>query len=343
MSSSTPLSHSIALANGELTLRNRAALAPMAGMTDVPFRTLAWCYGAGHMVSEMVTAKPELWDTGKSRSRRVLIDGVRPQAVQIAGHDPLVMAESARRLVGEGVELVDINFGCPAKKVCRKAAGSALLNDIDQIQRIVGAVASAVDVPVSIKTRIGLTLGDSVGTEAAIAAQNAGAQLIVMHGRSRACRFKGEAQPHRLREVRQRIHVPLFVNGDVIDPQSASRALVASGADGVMIGRGAMGQPWIFASLLGRPLPDAAERLDVIGRHLAMMHEFYGDEAGARIARKHMQAYLQRWGAAELTSSFMALADGDAQNQWLFEHRERLLGLARSAATQMGAQTPVAA
>lgn len=343
MSSPMPLFHPIALANGDLTLRNGAALAPMAGMTDVPFRTLAWSYGAGHMVSEMVTAKPELWDTGKSRSRRVLIDDVTPQAVQIAGYDPLVMAESARRLVGEGVELVDINFGCPAKKVCRKAAGSALLNDIDQIQRIVGAVASAVDAPVSIKTRIGLTLDDNVGTEAAIAAQNAGAQLIVMHGRSRACRFKGEAQPHRLREARQHIQVPLFVNGDVIDAQSASRAMAASGADGVMIGRGSMGQPWIFAKLLGRPLPNTAERLDVIDRHLAMMHEFYGDEAGARIARKHMQAYLQRWGAGQLTSSFMALPDGRAQNRWLREHREMLFGIAQAAATQVGAQTPVAA
>ena len=343
MSSPTSLSDPIALPNGEVTLRNRAALAPMAGMTDVPFRTLAWSYGAGHMVSEMVTSKPELWDTGKSRSRRVLIDGVTPQAVQIAGYDPVVMAESARRLVGEGVELVDINFGCPAKKVCRKAAGSALLNDIEQIQRIVDAVASAVDVPVSMKTRIGLTLDDSAGTDAAIAAQNAGAQLIVMHGRSRACRFKGEAQPHRLREARQYIHVPLLVNGDVMDAQSASRAMAASGADGVMIGRGAMGQPWIFAQLQGRPLPEPDERLDVIGRHLTMTHEFYGDEAGARIARKHMQAYLQRWGAAELTSSFMALTDGSAQNQWLYAHHEMLLGIAQSAATKVGAQIPVAA
>lgn len=343
MSPPTSLSHPITLANGKLTLRNGAALAPMAGMTDVPFRTLAWSYGAGHMVSEMVTAKPELWDTGKSRSRRVLIDGVTPPAVQIAGHDPLVMAESARRLVDEGVELVDINFGCPAKKVCRRAAGSALLSDIDQIQRIVGAVASSVDVPVSIKTRIGLTLDDSEGTRAAIAAQNAGAQLIVMHGRSRACRFKGQAQPHRLREARQHIDVPLLVNGDVIDSLSASRAVSASGADGVMIGRGAMGQPWIFAQLLGQPMPDFAERLDVIGRHLQMMHEFYGDEAGARIARKHMQAYLQCWGAAALIPSFMPLTDGAAQNQWLRLHRASLLGIAQSAAANVVVQTPFAA
>jgi tRNA-dihydrouridine synthase B len=135
----------------------------------------------------------------------------------------------------------------------------------------------------------------------------------------------------------------LFVNGDVIDAQSASRAMAASGADGVMIGRGAMGQPWIFAKLLGRPLPNTTERLDVIDRHLAMMHEFYGDEAGARIARKHMQAYLQRWSAGQLTSSFMALTDGRAQREWLREHREMLVEIAQSAAPQVGAQIPVAA
>ena len=186
-------------------------------------------------------------------------------------------------------------------------------------------------------------MDDSEGTRAAIAAQNAGAQLIVMHGRSRACRFKGQAQPHRLREARQHIDVPLLVNGDVIDSLSASRAVSASGADGVMIGRGAMGQPWIFAQLLGQPMPEFAERLDVIGRHLQMMHEFYGDEAGARIARKHMQAYLQCWGAAALIPSFMPLTDGAAQNQWLRLHRASLLGIAQSAAANVVVQTPFAA
>ena len=221
----------------------------MAGMTDVPFRKLAWRFGAGHMVSEMVTSKLELWDTGKSRARRVLISEVRPQAVQIAGHDPGTMAESARRLTGEGVEWVDLNFGCPAKKVCRKAAGSALLANIDQISRIVTAVVSAVDVPVSIKTRTGLSLEDGSGTEAAIAAQEAGAQLVVMHGRSRACRFKGPC-PHRVREARRLLRVPLLVNGDITDA-SAEQALKSSGADGVMLGRDAVGQPWIFAEFPG--------------------------------------------------------------------------------------------
>jgi tRNA-dihydrouridine synthase B len=325
MSRNSPLDSLIELPDSRVVLRNGVALAPMAGMTDVPFRTLAWSFGAGHMVSEMITAKPELWDTGKSRSRRVLIPEVSPQAVQIAGHDPQVMADSARRLVDDGVELIDINFGCPAKKVCRKAAGSALLGDLDRMERIVGAVAGAVEVPVTIKTRIGLTLEDSAGVTAAIAAQNSGAQLVVIHGRSRACRFNGNAKPDRVAEAKQHLHVPLLVNGDIVDVTSANRAMAASGADGVMIGRGAMGQPWIFAELLGREAPDAAGRFNVIERHLTLLHDFYGEETGVRIARKHIQAYLQRWRATALAPSFMALTDGCSQHRWLRERREMLL------------------
>ena len=328
------LSRPMAVACDAQALRNRVALAPMAGMTDVPFRTLAWRFGAGHMVSEMVTSKPELWDTGKSRARRVLIPHVQPQAVQIAGNDPSVMAESARRLVDDGVEWVDINFGCPAKKVCRKAAGSALLADIDQISRIVAAVASAVDVPVSVKTRIGLTLDDNAGTQAAVAAQEAGAQLIVMHGRSRACRFKGHACPERLHQARSRLRVPLLANGDIVDLASAEHALRRSGADGVMLGRGAMGQPWIFAKLLGHSLPSAEDRLDLIREHLDAMHAFYGEEAGVRIARKHMQAYLQRWGTPELIADFMALSNAQQQHAWLFARRQQMLQRAAYVFTQ---------
>ena len=328
------LSRPMAVACDAQTLRNRVALAPMAGMTDVPFRTLAWRFGAGHMVSEMVTSKPELWDTGKSRARRVLIPHVQPQAVQIAGNDPSVMAESARRLVDDGVEWVDINFGCPAKKVCRKAAGSALLADIDQISRIVAAVASAVDVPVSVRTRIGLTLDDNAGTQAAVAAQEAGAQLIVMHGRSRACRFKGHACPERLHQARSRLRVPLLANGDIVDLASAEHALRRSGADGVMLGRGAMGQPWIFAKLLGHSLPSAEDRLDLIREHLDAMHAFYGEEAGVRIARKHMQAYLQRWGTPELIADFMALSNAQQQHAWLFARRQQMLQRAAYVFTQ---------
>jgi tRNA-dihydrouridine synthase B len=323
------LNQPISLSPSGVTLRNRVALAPMAGLTDVPFRTLAWGYGAGHMVSEMVTSKAELWDTGKSKARRVLIPGVLPQAVQIAGYDPKVMAESAQRLVGEGVELIDINFGCPAKKVCRKAAGSALLGDIDLIQRIVESVAKAVSVPVTVKTRTGLTLEDKAGTQAALAAQNAGAQLVVMHARSKACRFNGSADPCRVRLTQQTLQIPVLVNGDIADRETALRAMVASGADGVMIGRQAIGQPWIFAQVLGLPQPSAQERIEVMRRHLIMLHEFYGSEPGARIARKHMQAYMKRWRAEQLIPSFMAIEEAAGQLIWLERHSEYLLTQAK--------------
>jgi tRNA-dihydrouridine synthase B len=331
LSSATSLNQPLSLSSCGLSLRNRVALAPMAGMTDVPFRTLAWSFGAGHMVSEMVTSKAELWDTGKSRARRVLIPGVMPQAVQIAGYDPQVMAESARRLVGEGVELVDINFGCPAKKVYRKAAGSALLADIDLVQRIVATVARAVPVPVTVKTRTGLTPEDSAGLEAALAAQNAGAQMVVMHGRSKACRFKGDADPARLAELAPQLQIPLLVNGDISDRDGALQALEASGAAGVMVGRGAMGQPWIFAKLLGEAVPTPQQRLLVMARHLALLHEFYGCEPGSRIARKHMQAYLRRWGAEHLLASFMCIDTGAEQLAWLSQHSQYLLSIADAA------------
>ena len=310
------LENSISLSS-TVSLRSPFALAPMAGLTDVPFRTLAWELGAGYMVSEMVTSKAELWETGKSRLRRVLVPGVNPNAVQIAGHDPRVMAESAKRLVGEGVEVIDINFGCPAKKVCRKAAGSALLGDIDNIGRIVETVAGAVDVPVTIKTRTGLTIDDEAGVLAACVAQEAGARLVVMHGRSLACRFKGQAGYEKIRLAKQKLNIPLLVNGDIDSLASAQKAREVSGADGVMIGRGAIGQPWIFSELVGMPLPNRQQQLQIMLRHLKLMHEFYGPEQGMRIARKHIEAYLGRLGASHLCRGFMSLDSADAQVVWL--------------------------
>jgi tRNA-dihydrouridine synthase B len=253
------------------------------------------------------------------------------------------MADSAQRLVDEGVQLIDINFGCPAKKVCRKAAGSALLGDIDLIQRIVESVATAVSVPVTIKTRTGLTLEDTAGAQAALAAQNAGAQMVVMHARSKACRFNGHADPSRVCLTQQSLQIPLLVNGDVADRETAVGAMADSGADGVMIGRQAIGQPWIFSKVLGLPGPTAEERVEVIGRHLVMLHEFYGSEPGARIARKHMQAYMKRWGARQLIPSFMTIEDGHGQLTWLAQHREYLLTQAEVMQPNSVGSTKVAA
>jgi tRNA-dihydrouridine synthase B len=302
---------------GNVQLRNRVALAPMAGLTDVPFRTIAWRFGAGHMVSEMVASKLELWNTQKSQLRRIAVAGSAPMAVQMAGNDPQVMAETARRLTGEGAALIDINFGCPAKKVCRRAAGSALLADLDRIANIVEAVSAAATVPVTVKTRTGLEIGDEYGVEAAIAAEQAGARMVVMHGRSRACRFVGPVRFQPVRNARRRVSIPVLVNGDITDAASAARALQLTGADGVMVGRGAIGQPWIFQVLAGGELPSISERLQVMSEHLAHMHQFYGLQQGVRIARKHIQAYLQKLHVAQLVPSFMSLDTAFEQMTWL--------------------------
>ena len=306
---------------GALALRNSVALAPMAGLSDVPFRTMAWRMGVGYMVSEMVSSKPELWETGKSRLRRVPVPGADPVAVQIAGTEPLVMAEAARRHVGEGVQVIDINFGCPAKKVCRKAAGSALLGDLDLLARIVDTVANAVDVPVTVKTRTGLQPGDDRGVAAGLIAAANGAQLIVMHGRSRACRFKGAVDYTPVQKLVADLpsadRVPVLVNGDIDGVQAAHSALERSGADGVMIGRAALGQPWLFAELTGGLMPARAERWQLVLEHVALMHDFYGEHAAVGIVRKHVSAYLEHFGLTRFAPQFMQLRSAGEQLQWL--------------------------
>ncbi|MEM7080224.1 MAG: tRNA dihydrouridine synthase DusB [Pseudomonadota bacterium] len=277
---------------GPYTTRNNFALAPMAGLTDVPFRAIAWEMGAGYMVSEMLGSKAALWDTGKSRARRVQVPGVDPVAVQIAGTEPEVMAEAARRHCDEGAQIIDLNFGCPAKKVCRKAAGSAMLADLDTMARIVEACAGAVDAPVTVKTRIGLEADDLIGLQAARAVVDAGAQMVVLHGRTRAQKFTGSADHAPARRITGQLSVPVLVNGDIVDAPSAARAMSQSGADGVMIGRGAMGQPWLFRALRGGADLSLAEKLDVMLRHIRSTHEFYGAPQGVRIARKHIEAYI---------------------------------------------------
>jgi len=305
---------------GSVALRNPVALAPMAGMSDVPFRTLAWRMGVGYMVSEMVSSKPELWETGKSRLRRVPVPGAEPVAVQIAGTEPKVMAEAARRHVQEGVQIIDINFGCPAKKVCRKAAGSALLGDLDLLARIVAAVADAVPVPVTVKTRTGLVPGDEIGIQAGLIAAANGAQMIVMHGRSRACRFKGAVDYTPVQKLVDELGsapVPVFVNGDIRSRQDAQHALEQSGAAGVMIGRAAIGRPWLFAELTGRTVPTVAQRWQLVLEHVQGMHEFYGDRAAVGIVRKHVMAYLHELGYEPFTAQFMKLRCPDSQLLWL--------------------------
>ncbi len=306
---------------GSLPIRNAVALAPMAGLSDVPFRTLAWRMGVGYMVSEMVSSKPELWETGKSRLRRIPVPGANPVAVQIAGTDPEVMADAARRHVQDGVQIIDINFGCPAKKVCRKAAGSALLADLDLLARIVDRVAHAVDIPVTVKTRTGLTPADRLGVAAGRTAAANGAQMIVMHGRSRACKFNGEVDYRPVRvlveALRGTARIPVLVNGDIRSARDARRALALSGADGVMVGRAALGQPWLFAELTSQPMPNRAQRWQLMLEHVESMYEFYGEHAALGIVRKHVKAYLEHFGCGRHTSQFMALPRAAGQRLWL--------------------------
>lgn len=311
----------------------------MAGLTDVPFRTLAWRYGAGYMVSEMVSSKPQLWETGKSRLRRVPVPGVQPNAVQLAGTDPKVLAESARRHVDQGVEVIDINLGCPAKKVCKKLAGSALLANLPLLGELVESVTAAVGIPVTVKTRLGLQPGDGIGLEAARVAQEAGAQMVVMHARSRACRFAGQVDYAGVAAVKAALTIPVLVNGDIASVQRARYALKVTRADGIMLGRGALGRPWIFCELSGKELPSLVERWQVMAEHLDSMHDFYGEPAGVRIARKHIAAYaevLDFSGYGIRLNTFQQINSAAGQLSWLCAARDQYLEHQEHKVAQMG-------
>jgi tRNA-dihydrouridine synthase B len=279
----------------------------MAGVTDRPFRMLCKRMGAGYAVSEMVAANPRLWATDKSRRRTDHVGEVAPIAVQIAGADPVLMADAARYNVDRGAEIIDLNMGCPAKKVCNAAAGSALLANEALVAAIVDAVVRAVKVPVTLKIRTGPTLATRNAVTIARIAEQAGIAALAVHGRSRACMFVGAVEYDTIRAVKQAVRIPVFANGDIDTPERARDVLAYTGADGVMIGRAAQGRPWIFrevthwlATGAHLPPPSAWEMRTVIAEHLDDHYAFYGEELGVRIARKHLQ-----WYTAEL-------AGGDA-------------------------------
>jgi tRNA-dihydrouridine synthase B len=276
-------------------LRNHVLLAPMAGVTDVPFRSLAWQFGAGYVVGEMLSARAELWDTTKSRLRRHAVDGVWPVAVQIAGSEPAMMAEAARRHWRDGAHVIDINFGCPAKKVCRKAAGSALLADEALVAAIIRATVAAVPVPVTVKIRSGYSPDMRNGVRIAEIAEGEGARAVTVHGRTRACRFEGAAEYETAAAIKSRVGIPVFANGDIGGPADADRVLAATGADGVMIGRAALGAPWLPGQIAGViPEPSLDEKLAVMRAHVQSIHAFYGEDRGVRVARKHVSWYLEK-------------------------------------------------
>ncbi len=306
---------------GQHRLRNRLIVAPMAGVTDRPFRQLCKRLGAGLAVSEMITSNNALRESEKTR-RRADHDGeVDPISVQIAGADPAMMADAARYNADRGAQIIDINMGCPAKKVCNVAAGSALLKDEPLVGRILDAVVSAVDVPVTLKIRTGWNRGCRNAVRVAMMAQWAGVRALTVHGRTREDAYNGEAEYETIAEVKSRVNIPVVANGDIDSPRKAKQVLDYTRADAIMIGRAAQGRPWIFREIehflqTGRELPDPdiAEIGAVLVRHLRELHAFYGEYTGVRVARKHVAWYTRSFaGAGIFRDSMNKLESAQAQ------------------------------
>jgi tRNA-dihydrouridine synthase B len=275
-------------------------LAPMAGVTDKPFRLLCKRLGAGYAVSEMTSSDPRLWRTRKSLNRLDHGGEPAPIGVQIAGADAAALAAAARHAVDHGAEIVDINMGCPAKKVCNAWAGSALLKDEALVGRIVGAVVAAVAVPVTLKIRTGWDHANRNGVRIARIAEDAGVRALAVHGRTRDMLYTGEAEYETIAAIKQAVRIPVIANGDVTSPQKARDVLAATGADALMIGRAAQGKPWIFREIAHflatgelEPPPAIAVVRDTLLEHIGALHAFYGDAAGVRIARKHLAWYAK--------------------------------------------------
>ncbi len=291
---------------GPYQLQNNLILAPMAGVTDRPFRQLCRDLGAGMAVSEMVSSNSLLYGSEKTQRRANHAGETEPKSVQIMGTDPQMMAEAARHNADNGAQIIDINMGCPAKKVCNVAAGSALLRDEPLVARIVSAVVKAVDIPVTLKIRTGWDSQSRNAPMIARIAEDSGIQALAIHGRTRADQYSGEAEYDTIATVKQTIKIPVIANGDITSPEKARHVLDYTGVDAVMIGRAAQGRPWIFREIAhylatGEHLPEPSiiEVRDILRGHLHNLYAFYGEHAGVRIARKHISWYSkgQRHGA----------------------------------------------
>ena len=275
-------------------------LAPMAGVTDKPFRILCKRLGAGLCVSEMTSADPRLWSTRKSRQRRDHAGEPAPVSVQIAGADPSRLAAAARDNVEHGAEIIDINMGCPAKKICNVMAGSALLQNEKLVGELLQAVVGAVDVPVTLKIRTGWDKHNRNAVNIARIAEDCGIQALAVHGRTRACAYTGDAEYDTIRAVKSAVRIPVIANGDITTPEKAKFVLQHTGADAVMIGRAAQGRPWLFREIAHYlatgahlPAPAVDEILDVLLQHLHDLYAFYGEQTGLRVARKHISWYTK--------------------------------------------------
>jgi tRNA-dihydrouridine synthase B len=285
---------------GDIKLRNNLIVAPMAGVTDRPFRQLCKRLGAGMAVSEMVASNSLLWGSEKTIRRGNHEGEVEPKVIQIAGSDPAMMAEAAKYNVDSGAHIIDINMGCPAKKICNVAAGSALLKDEPLVARIIDAVVRAVNVPVTLKIRTGWDKANRNAIMIAKIAEDHGIKSLAMHGRTRACMYTGDAEYDTIRAVKQSVGIPVVANGDIDTPEKAKHVLAYTGADAVMIGRAAQGRPWIFREIehflnTGTHLapPSVAEIREVLVGHLHDLYSFYGIERGVKVARKHIGWYTK--------------------------------------------------
>ena len=330
---------------GHYELPNNVFVAPMAGVTDRPFRQLCKSLGAGHAISEMAASNPRLWASEKT-ARRINHDGERaPVAVQLAGADAGMLAEAARFNVERGAQIIDINMGCPAKKVCSVASGSALLKDSGLVRRIIEAVVGAVNVPVTLKYRTGWDAENRNAVEIAQLAQSCGIAALTLHGRTRACGFTGKAEYDTIRAVKRSVTIPVIANGDIDTPEKARAVLLYTGADGVMIGRAAQGRPWIFREIVhflrtGEHLdtPRVEEVRELLLAHLEDHYRFYGDAVGVRTARKHIIWYTRRLEGGERLCEHMNAIDDCAEqarvvDRFFRAHAERHEGLQYAART----------
>ena len=291
---------------GPYSLSAPVVVAPMAGVSDQPFRQLCLRMGAGMAVSEMMSANPETWGTDKSLKRMYLADEPGIRAVQIVGSEPDWMADAARRSVSEGAQIIDINMGCPAKKINRRLAGSALLQDPALVREILQTVVAAVDVPVTLKIRTGWDTEHRNGVEISEIAESCGVQALTVHGRTRACLFNGQAEYDTIRAIKRHVSIPVVANGDIDTPQKALAVLEYTGADAIMIGRAAQGQPWLFNRIRhflthgsDLPSPEWDEIRAIVLEHVAALHQFYGEAKGVRFARKHVAWYLEKYESAK--------------------------------------------
>ncbi len=317
---------------GSHELTNQVFVAPMAGVTDRPFRRLCRQLGAGYAVSEMAASNPRLWASEKTM-RRLNHDGESaPVAVQLAGADPTMLAEAARYNVDRGAQIIDINMGCPAKKVCSVACGSALLRDEVLVGRILEAVVAAVEVPVTLKFRTGWDPGNRNALRIARIAQDAGIRMLTLHGRTRACGFGGQAEYETIAAVKRAVSIPVVANGDIDSPRKAQAVLAATGADAIMIGRAAQGRPWLFREIehylaTGTALapPTTEEIRPLLRAHLEEHYQFYGAALGVRTARKHLIWYTGRLTGGEhfrdrMTRIEEPAAQAHALDEFLQEH-----------------------